>query len=147
MRNRGKLPKAKFNLRRFFQRQAGGPSAGSRSVSLRTALIIAGSAAVLIVTGLLCANEVVRRHRALYVVNGFGPNLHLEITGIGPVKLARGITTVTLPEGHYQARISGAVQEEVNMDIRANYFDRWFDKPLQPEQFLADLKRELGDTA
>ena len=28
-----------------------------------------------------------------------------------------------------------------------NGVDRWFDKPLQPEQFLADLKRELGDTA
>jgi len=124
------LPKAKFNLRRLFQRQAGGPAAGSRSISLRTVLIVAGSAAVLIVIGLVCGNEVVRRHRQLYVANGFGSNLGLEITGIGPVKLARGITAVTLPEGHYQARISGAVQEEVSMDIQANYFDRWFDQPV-----------------
>ncbi len=124
------LPKAKFNLRRLFQRQAGGRAIESLSISPRTALIVGGSAAVLIGIGLVCANEVVRRHRQLYVANGFGTNLYLEITGIGPVKLARGITPVTLPEGHYQARISGAVQEEVSMDIQANYFDRWFDKPV-----------------
>jgi tetratricopeptide (TPR) repeat protein len=122
------LPKSKFSLRRWLQFQ---PSAGpARSVSPRTLLLVLGGAAVVITLVLMLANENIRRHRKLYVANGLGPNLRVEISGIGPVKLSGGITEVTLPEGHYQARISGPIQDEVSIDMHAGYFGRWFDKPV-----------------
>jgi hypothetical protein len=37
---------------------------------------------------------------------------------------------MTVPEGHYHAKITGGVRQEFVFDIRANYFDRWSDHPV-----------------
>ncbi len=125
------LPKYKFTLKGLFQSQrTNAPGAGTRSVSNRTALIILACVLALIAAGFIVANENVRRHRTLYVANQFGPELHLEISGIGPVQLRHGINEVSLPEGDYQARFSGPVQEDDHFEIRAGYFHRWTGKPL-----------------
>jgi tetratricopeptide (TPR) repeat protein len=123
------LPKTKFSMRKFFQRQ-GSVTVGSRSISPRTLLIVGGAAAVLITIAMVAGNENVRRHRKVYIANAFGPDLKLEISGRGQVKMLRGITEVVLPEGHYQAKFSGPIQEQVEMDIRSGYFNRWFGKPV-----------------
>ncbi|MDB6064613.1 MAG: cellulose synthase subunit BcsC [Pedosphaera sp.] len=124
------LPKAKFNLFKFLQ-QADASLAGNgqRAVSNRTLLITVGCALVLAIAGLMISNEYVRRHRTLYVVNSPTQHLKLEISGIGPMQIATALTEVSLPEGHYVAKISGAIQEEVQFDIRASFFERWWNKP------------------
>src|SRR6185312_5622578 len=37
---------------------------------------------------------------------------------------------INLPEGHFVAKISGPVQEEVAIDIHDSYFNRWTGKSL-----------------
>ena len=124
------LPKAKFSLKRLFQSVPSAAPAGRRfNISPGAFVLIVGCALALICLGFGVANEYVRRHRTLYVANQFGPGLHLEISGLGPIRLQHGINEVSLPEGHYQARISGPIQEEVPFDIQAHYFDRWAGKP------------------
>jgi tetratricopeptide (TPR) repeat protein len=118
------LPKAKFSLRRFLGRDYG----GSRLAVSRGLLITLGGAALVIVAGLAIANEHIRRHRTLYVVNALGGPVQLELAGMAPVPLKRGVSEVPLAEGHYEGRLSGAVQEPVVLDIRCGYFHRWFDK-------------------
>jgi tetratricopeptide (TPR) repeat protein len=125
------LPKTKFSLRRWLSRPAlVNPSAPARSMSWRTLFILLGSVAAVLVLALAWGNETIRRHRQLYVANGTGTNLVVEIPGLGLHRLGPGVTTITLAEGHYSARISGGIQQEVNLDLHANYLGRWFDHPV-----------------
>jgi tetratricopeptide (TPR) repeat protein len=119
------LPKAKFSLKRLFQ---GREVSGGDTVRLRSLFFVVGGAAVLIAIGLGISNEYIRRHRTLYVANALGGELQLDLTGIGPVKLRHGITKVALPEGHYGAKLTGATQESLSLDIQCGYFRRWGDK-------------------
>ncbi len=122
------LPKKKVSLRNLFKKPT--PGQGGRAVSGRKVLIIVGAAAVVICVAMAASNEMIRHHRKLYIANAFGGNLHLEISGIGPVRLNPGITQIELAEGQYVARFTGPIQEEVSLDIRDQYFNRWFGKPL-----------------
>ncbi len=121
------LPKTKFSLRRFFQRPPPGTAPGK--VANRTALIIVGCTLLLIVVALMISNIYIRLHRKLYIANALPQDLRLEIAGRA-IPVPRGLTLVTLAEGHYIARLGGAVQDELPVDIHANYFQRWFQKPV-----------------
>src|SRR5206468_2201559 len=41
-----------------------------------------------------------------------------------------GMAEIVLPEGRYQARVSGAVTQQVDFRIESGFFDRWFRKPV-----------------
>ncbi|MDB6016496.1 MAG: cellulose synthase subunit BcsC [Pedosphaera sp.] len=120
------LPKTKFSLRRLFQRPAAGQPA---SFSFFTLLIILGVIGVLVAAGLAIGNEYIRRHRTLFVVNALSGKLQLNLPGRDPYNLTPGVNEIKLPEGHYHATFQGATQESVDFDIRATYFNRWFDHP------------------
>lgn len=122
------LPKKRFSLKNLFKQPAFG--AGGPSISGRKFLIILGASAVVICVAMVISNTMIRHRRKLYIANAYGGGLHLDISGIGPVRLNLGITEVKLPEGHYVASFSGPLQEEVNFDIRDSYFHRWFGKPV-----------------
>ncbi len=123
------LPKYQFSFKKLFAGGGGAESGGRRSVSTRTALIIVGCVLVLTVMGFMLANEYMRRHRTVYVANQFGPDLRLDIGGIGPVRLTHGVNAITLPEGRYHASFSGAVTEEDDFEIRSGYWQRWSASP------------------
>jgi tetratricopeptide (TPR) repeat protein len=122
------LPKKKFSFKNLFKRPA--PGAAGPSVSGRKLLIILGASAVVICIAMIVSNAMIRHHRKLYIANAYGGALRLEISGVGPVRLNPGITEVVLPEGHYVAKFSGPLEEEVGMDIQDQYFNRWFGKPV-----------------
>jgi len=126
---RGKtiLPKQKFSWKRFFQ-VSGGQEAGPQ-VTWRS-LMGVGVILALIALGFAISNEYIRRHRTLYLVNGYGERATVRIAGAGEMKRFRGVCPLTLPEGHYHAVVSGPVQQEIDFEVRSGYFDRWFGDPL-----------------
>ena len=131
------LPKARFNWRRLFSRPSAGTGGGpSFGVSRKQGLLVVAILAAVVIGCLAVANEYIRRHRTLYIVNGTTNLLQVEISGLGRVKVPPGVTPVLLSEGHYAARFDPPFRDDVTFDIRAAYFDRWSGKPawiLNPE--------------
>ena len=121
------LPKAKFSLKGLFQART--PGAPKASVSPKSALIIGGCLVVVAVVSFMAANGYIRRHRTLYLVSAQAKTVEAEISGVGKVKIPPGITSIKLPEGHYEVKIGGAAAEKTSFDIHANYFDRWTGNP------------------
>jgi tetratricopeptide (TPR) repeat protein len=121
------LPKQKFSLKRLFQ--SGGTPAPGR-LSGRKAVLVFGVLLALFCLAMIIANEYIRRHRQLHIVNAYSAPATVKISGRDPIRGARGMTTISLPEGHYHAAISGPVTEEVDFDIRDSYFNRWSGDPL-----------------
>lgn len=116
------LPKAKFSLRGLFQGSGGG---GSHVQSARFA-IVASVVAVIVGIIFVITNEYTRRHRTVFIVNGFGGAMTGEIVGVGPFHFSHGYIPLTMAEGHYHAHIQEPVREEIDFDIRSKYMDRWF---------------------
>ena len=121
------LPKQKFNLKRLFQRT--GRTAGRPVVTTR-GLLALGVVVALALLGFIISNEYIRHHRKLYLINAYGQPAAVEIPGVGTVGHFKGLQTLAIPEGHFQARIHGPVEETVEFDVRDGYFDRWFGQPL-----------------
>lgn len=121
------LPKQKFSLRRLF----GGATAQRRTGSRLTwgSVAVLGILAALVALGFVIANEYIRRHRTVYVVNAYSQTATVEITGVGRRSGVRGVTEWVLPEGSYHAVVTGPVRQELHFDVRAGYFSRWFSVP------------------
>ena len=123
------LPKLKFSWKTLFTRQAQPKQLGTSPKVTRRGLAIAGAIAGLLAVGMLIANEYIRRHRTLYVVNGLGSPALIQISGLGNVNALRGMTEVVLAEGRHHAIISAPIRQEVDFDVHSDYFSRWFGDP------------------
>ena len=119
------LPKAKFDWRNVFKRSA---PRGSAPSGARMAILF-GVVVSLIALGLVIANENIRRHRTVHLVNAYAQPATIEITGTGIKKQFRSHDSVVLPEGNYHAIISGPVSQEFDFKVGASYFSRWSDDP------------------
>ena len=130
LRPQSLLPKAKFSWRRLLGLDRTRPTVVVRGPRLTwRSLGVLGGLALLFVLVMVVANESIRRHRTLYVVSGFKASATMEIQGVRTMKIPPGVTEVVLPEGDYQVRISGPVQQQMRVQMRADYFDRWGDHP------------------
>jgi tetratricopeptide (TPR) repeat protein len=119
-RRNSQLPKLKFSLKRLL--------APGRASTARTWLILGILLAVGIL-GFVLANEFTRRHRTLYIVNGYALPADVQIADVGEFKRIRSVESVPLAEGRYHATISGPVQQELDFEVRASYWGRWFKDP------------------
>jgi tetratricopeptide (TPR) repeat protein len=115
------LPKQKFSLKRMFQSSGG---KGSPVLQART-LLVFGILFALVALAFAASNEFIRHHRHIYVLNGYDKPATVDISGHGALQIAKGMQTITLPEGHYHASISGPVKQEVDFEVREDYFSRW----------------------
>lgn len=122
------LPKQKFSWKRFFSAQRSAPAAGGARVTWRGVAII-GIILGVVALLFLISNEYIRRHRKLYIVSGYREPALVEIRGVGSVRTARSEVELPLKEGRYHATITGPVKQEVDFEIRAGYWSRWFDDP------------------
>jgi tetratricopeptide (TPR) repeat protein len=116
------LPKAKW-LQLF--RSAN----GGQEVQLLRFGIVAGVLAVLVGIGFVISNEYIRRHRTVYIVNGFGTLMKGEIEGVGSFNL-RNYGSMKVPEGHHRAHITEPIKEDIEFTIASRYSSRWFGNPL-----------------
>jgi tetratricopeptide (TPR) repeat protein len=77
------------------------------------------------------SNFYISQHRTLYLVSGYDKPVTVEIPGHEKRTISnRGAWTMTLPEGTYEATISGAIQQKAGFTIKSTFFARWFDKPV-----------------
>ncbi len=121
------LPKKKFSWSGLFTRKFHGPQATPQTTG--RSLVLIGIILALIGAGFVVANEYIRRHRTIQLVNGYSQPAFVEISGRpGKEKVTR-INRIVLPEGHYHATVSGPVNQEFDFDVTASYFDRWFEDP------------------
>lgn len=101
---------------------------------------LVGIVLLLIGVGVIISNEYCRRHRKLYVVNataadttvtvrapGADRTLRLARAESGPNGVQPSKETLQLPEGRYRVLVSGAAQEEFDLEVRSGYWDRWDD--------------------
>jgi tetratricopeptide (TPR) repeat protein len=120
------LPTKKFRLADWFQRQ---PTPNGAPAFSRSGLIVIGGIIVLVLVGSLVANVYTKHHRTLFVVSGFKEPAKVEIRGQPPVTVRSGPVEVTLPEGRHHATITGPVRQEIDFEIRSDFFGRWFGHP------------------
>ncbi len=123
------LPKQKFSWRRFFTLQG---TAGRRLAGPRVtwgAVAIVGIIAALVALGFVIANEYIRRHRTVYIVNAYLQPATIEVKGLGRMPGVRGLAEWVLPEGSYHAVFTGPVRQELDFEVRSSYFGRWFSDP------------------
>ncbi len=123
------LPKKKFAIKNLFGGGGGGqPARQSPRVTLRGAATV-GLLLLLLCIGLAIGNEYVRRHRTLYVVNATGAPATVTIRGIDSIIVGKTVAQLELSEGLYHVSVTGKKPEEFDIEIRADYFDRWSDDP------------------
>jgi tetratricopeptide (TPR) repeat protein len=123
-RKQSQLPKLKFSWRRMFQ------SRGPRSAgSSKWPLLAGGLLVAAIILGLAISNEYIRRHRTLHLVNATGQPASVQIDGVEAVKNFRGVQEYILAEGPHHAVISGATRQELDFEVRGDYFGRWGGDP------------------
>lgn len=114
------LPKLKFSFKRLLT--LGGPSPA------RT-LALVGIVLALVLLGLGISNEYIRRHRTLHIVNANPGPATVQLESVGEIKVGSQVRAVTLAEGRYLARISGPTNQEIELRIQSDYWDRWFNDP------------------
>jgi len=95
----------------------------------RAALIL-GVVLAVVGLGFAIGNEYIRRHRLLHIVNVRDEQAIVEIVGTGIRRAISRHDVVALPEGKYQAVISGAVDAHVEFEVCSDYFGRWTEHPL-----------------
>ena len=122
------LPKRPFKFRDLFGSQPRVPGSGTPVMTKRNLLIGAAVAAAFAVI-MVGANEYTRFHRKVYIVNAFKKPASVSIDGRESVTVQGTPTFIELPEGRWHARISGPVTQEVDFEIRADFFDRWSSSP------------------
>jgi tetratricopeptide (TPR) repeat protein len=121
------LLKQKFSFKRLFQVRGAG-QVGRVQVTWRS-LMVLGIIAAVVMLGFVIANEHIRRNRTLHIVNAYSQAATVQIPGVGNITRIHQLQDVQLSEGHYHAVISGPIQQEVDFDLRASYFSRWFSDP------------------
>ena len=119
------LPRQKFSWRSWL----GGGHSGSAQPAWR-ALAWIGILGGLVALGFVIANEYIRRHRTLYIVNAFSNPANVAIQGGENYGHIRKLQPVNLAEGRYHATISGPVTQELDFEVRSSYFSRWFNDPI-----------------
>jgi len=127
-RTESQLPRQTFSWKRLFQGDGGSTAAGAPQLTWKSLLIV-GIIVAVVLLGFVISNEYSKRHRTLHIVNGYSQPVSVRINGVNSVVAVGSATGVTLPEGHYRASISGPVTEDVDLDIRTSYLDRWFSHP------------------
>ena len=123
------LPKLKFSWKRFFTVSRGPQPAAGPRVTWR-GLAILGILLGVVALSFVISNEYIRRHRMLHIVSGFKEPALVEVRGVGTVRTSRNAVELPLKEGRYHAVISGPVKQELDFEIKAGYWSRWFDDPV-----------------
>ncbi len=90
--------------------------------------ILGTLAVALLAGGLAVNNEYIRQHRTLQVINACGAPVQVRVDDQPPQTVA-DTGRIVLAEGRHRIQLGGAVEETHDVDIQANYFDRWLQKP------------------
>ena len=128
------LPKRKWSWKSAF---------GSGSVKgLRTVGAV-GIIALLIGAGFVIANEYIRRHRTIYLVNATPADTSIVVKGGGTVRdvhlaavrqgkagAVPGTGSIEVAEGRYHVTVGGAALQEFDLDVRTDYWERWGGDPV-----------------
>src|SRR5262249_48824829 len=105
------LPKKKFSLKGLFSRSNRDvPTAKVTWKSLMVLGILLG----LVLLGFVISNEYIRKHRTLYIVNGYPEMAAVRIVNGGERNRVRQTDEIVLSEGHYHVVITGPVQQETD---------------------------------
>ena len=104
---------------------------------------VVGLILLLIGAGFVIANEYIRRHRTLFVVNATDADTSVIVRGSGTERIVRlaqmrpdhpgakpSIAEIELPEGRYRVLVGGAQVEEFDLEMRTDYWGRWGGDPL-----------------
>ncbi len=116
------LPERRHSLRGLFRAEGSPYSTGQR----RLAMI--GLGLVILAAGLLINNEYIRRHRTIRVINVTGQPVQVAVDD-ATAQAVGGQGSVVVGEGTHRIRLTGPVDETLDVDLRAGFFDRWYLKP------------------
>ncbi|SIO67937.1 Flp pilus assembly protein TadD, contains TPR repeats [Singulisphaera sp. GP187] len=117
------LPERKHSVRGLFRAE------GSEYPAWQRWAMIGGLGLGLLTIGLAANNEYIRRHRVLNVVNACGVPVEVSLDG-GAARTLSNRGTIPIAEGKHRLRITGPVDQTVDVDLEASYWDRWFKKPV-----------------
>jgi tetratricopeptide (TPR) repeat protein len=115
------LPAQGMSLRALFDSKSTRFSKGQRTAAY------AGVVALLATGGLAGLNEFHRRNRTVHLMNDFAPAAKVTIDGApapdGPQ------SQVVLSEGTHHVKVTGAIEEEFDVDLSTDYWQRWTYRP------------------
>jgi len=120
------LPKRKRNWRDLFaQRPNGKPAPLTCAVFVLVVALLMGF-------GFAAQSEFQRRHRTVYLANGFPKPLSVIVDGRTKVLAApHKVTQFETEEGPHHASVSGATTQEIDFNVETSSFlSRWFDHPV-----------------
>ena len=117
------LPPREHSLRGLFRAR------GSPYPAWLRWLAAIGAGLALLAAGLLINNESIRRNRTIHVVNACDQPVQVRADDGPPVSVA-GLGHLVVSEGRHRLWVSGPVDQALDVDVRAGFFDRWSHKPL-----------------
>lgn len=92
--------------------------------------IVGSVLAVSAIVGLvMLSNAYIRRNRTVHVFNNTQQAAVLQI-GDREVRVSKTRDTITLAEGKYHISVKEPLQEEFDLDVSADYFERFSKKPV-----------------
>ena len=85
---------------------------------------------ILLAAVIFGSNYYISRNRTLYVLNGYDTPMQVQI-GEQAVRVPKGgFREVPLPEGDYDAAISGPITTNIPFAVSAGFFERWLESPV-----------------
>ena len=116
------LPPMGHSLRGLFQKEN-----SPYPVWLRRS-VAAAAVLLLVSAGLVFSNEYIRTHRSIYVLNTTGKPLTVEVDN-EPPQAFPSTGKLTIAEGKHHLKLTGAVKEDLDVDLNSGYVERWTSKP------------------
>jgi hypothetical protein len=101
-----------------------------RQPSAKRPILIVCVIIALALIGFGVFNEVQRRNRVVWIVNGLSTPVKVAFDDQPPIQVMSNSHKVRVTEGIHHVKISGPVTEEFDIDIQTAYVDRWFSNPV-----------------
>lgn len=78
----------------------------------------------LVLIGLFVNNDYKRRHRTIHVLNAFPEAATIQVDNEKPTMI-NGRGTLTVAEGPHHIKVTGPIQDEIDINPQSTFFDRW----------------------
>jgi tetratricopeptide (TPR) repeat protein len=111
-----------------FTAPSGGRASTPEEKNTKRNVVIGLVVAAVLTVGAVLNNQYISNHRKLKVINQTGETVQVQIDG-GPIQPVGQEGDLVVSEGTHHVKMTGPVNDELDINLQSDFFGRWFAKP------------------